>query len=65
MEILRGRAMRLYLWGLGGTLLGAWLTGITSSMVPLALGASASILCTTLLVKAILTAARRRSRPDR
>lgn len=53
MAILRGRAMRLYLAGLGGTLLGAWLTGVTSSMVPLALGASASLMCTASLVKAI------------
>lgn len=53
MEILRGRAMRLYLCGLGGTMFGAWLTGLTSSMLPLALGASASILCTASLVKAI------------
>ena len=47
------RATKLYFLGLGGVMFSAWLTGVTSSMVPLALGASASILCTVWLVKAI------------
>ena len=53
MAILRSRAMRLYVAGLSGAMLGARLTGMTSSMVPLALGASASVMCTAPLIKAI------------
>jgi len=43
----------LYAGGLSGVFLGAWLAGVTNSMVPLALGSSASILCTASVVRAI------------
>lgn len=55
------RQQDLLRYGLGlcATLIGAWLTDVSGSMLPLALGASASLLCTLPLVKAIWTARRR------
>ena len=39
---------------MGGNFAGAWLLDVTGSMLPLALSASASILCTVELVKELL-----------
>lgn len=55
MFLLQSRALRHYCLALLGTFVGAWLTGLTGSMGPLALGASALLLCTAPLVKAICT----------
>ncbi|MEP6872936.1 MAG: hypothetical protein ABI887_01090 [Burkholderiales bacterium] len=49
-----------YLVGLACTFAGAWLTDLTSSMLPLALGASVSLMCTAPLVRQIW--ARKRNR---
>jgi len=43
--------MRIYLAGLGATFLGAWLAGRTGSMLPLALGAAVTLMCTVPLVR--------------
>ncbi len=51
MSILRSSAFRCYAVALGGNFAGAWLLDVTGSMLPLALSASASILCTVDLVK--------------
>lgn len=53
MSILFTRLTRHYAFGLVCTFLGAWLTDITDSMLPLALGASALVLATVPLVRAI------------
>ncbi len=52
MSVLRTRAFRHYVVGLLGTFFGAWLSGVTGSMLPLALGAAALLLLTAPLVKA-------------
>jgi hypothetical protein len=44
---------RLYGAGLACTFVGAWLTEVSGSLVPLALGASATVMCTFHVVKAI------------
>lgn len=49
-----GQPLRLYLWGLGCVLLGAWLMSQTGSMWPLALGGAASIMLTVPLVRHFL-----------
>ena len=43
-------ALRLYLGGLCATFGGAWLTEVTGSMLPLAMGASVTLMCTAPLV---------------
>jgi hypothetical protein len=48
-----------YLAGLACTFAGAWLTGVTGSLIPLALGASASVMCTTSVVRRICQRATR------
>jgi len=53
MNRLRNSGLLRYAAGLCGVFFGAWLSAITSSMVPLALAASAALLCTASLVKAI------------
>jgi hypothetical protein len=53
MKILRSKAFQVYAAGLASVFFAAWLTDITRSMVPLAFGGSAAILCTASLVKAI------------
>jgi hypothetical protein len=53
MSPLRSRVFHRYLIGLLCTFVGAWLTSVTGSMLPLALGASANLLATAPLVKAI------------
>ena len=46
-------AFHQYLVGLGATFAGAWLTDLTTSMIPLALGASIAVMCTASLVRRI------------
>jgi hypothetical protein len=50
-----GRALAQYFAGLGCTVLGAWWMAETGSMWPLAFGASASVMCTWSLVRALCT----------
>lgn len=45
---------RLYAAGLACTVVGAWLTEVSGSLVPLALGASVTLMCTVQVVKSIL-----------
>jgi len=42
-----------YLGGLGAIFVGAWLMDVTGSMLPLALGASVSLMCTLPWVRQI------------
>jgi hypothetical protein len=42
-----------YLAGMAATFAGAWLTGVTGSMLPLAMGASVTLMCTAPLVRRI------------
>lgn len=44
---------RLYGAGLACTLAGAWLTEVSGSFLPLALGASVTLMCTFQVVKSI------------
>lgn len=53
MSFLRSRVFRNYAIGLLSTFAGAWLTGVTGSMLPLALGAALGVMQTPPLVKAI------------
>jgi hypothetical protein len=50
-SILRNPPMRLYLLGHGLILLGAWLTDVTGSMLPMALCASAALMLSVPLLK--------------
>jgi hypothetical protein len=45
------REFRTYLAGLCATFAGAWATGESGSMLPLALGASVTLMCTVPLVR--------------
>jgi len=47
------REFPLYAIGLGCVLAGAWLNEVSGSLIPLALGASASLMCTFRVVKRI------------
>ncbi len=58
--MLMSTTFRRYLIGLTATFAGAWGTGLTGSMVPLALGASISLMRTAPLVREIWTRARKR-----
>ena len=53
MSPLRSRVFRHYLSGLLCTFAGAWLTEVTGSLWPLALGAAVLVMCTLPLVKAV------------
>ena len=53
MSPLRTKSLRRYGAGLLATFAGAWLTAETGSMLPLALGAAAALMCTASLVRAI------------
>jgi hypothetical protein len=53
MSHMRKQEFRRYALALGATFIGAYLTEPTGSLLPLALGASALLLCTWTLVKAI------------
>jgi len=48
-----GPPLRLYFVGLGCTFVGAWLTSVSGSLIPLALGGAASVMCTVALVKSL------------
>ena len=58
--MLKTASFRRYLVGLSATFAGAWGMDLTGSMMPLALGASFTLICTVPLVKEIW--ARGRSR---
>lgn len=45
------RELRRYFAGLFATFVGAWATEVTESMLPLALGASITLMCTVPLVR--------------
>jgi hypothetical protein len=49
--MLKNAALLRYFFGLAATFLGAWLTDVTGSMLPLALGASITLMCTVPLVR--------------
>lgn len=51
--------LRRYLVGLAATFVGAWVTKLTHSMLPLAMGAAVTLLCTLAVVKRIWTRCRR------
>ena len=64
MSLLHSKVFRHYALGLVCTFVGAWGTAVTESMLPLALGAAASILATVPLVQQIwLKRSARRSLP--
>lgn len=48
------KAVITYGAGLAAICAGAWLTELSGSMLPLALGASAAVLCTVSLVRSLL-----------
>lgn len=52
---------RLYAAGLGCTFVGAWLTEVSGSFLPLALGASVALMCTVHVIKSIKAKPARRS----
>lgn len=58
--MLKSAAFRRYLIGLSATFAGAWGTELTGSMLPLALGASVSLMCTAPLVMEIWARGRKR-----
>ena len=49
----RKKAWGVYAGGMSALLVGAWLTEVAGSMVPLALGASALLLCTASSVRVL------------
>lgn len=53
MSSLRKKHLQHYAAGLAATFLGAWLTAEMDSMLPLALGAAAALMCTGALVRSI------------
>jgi hypothetical protein len=56
---MRKHVLRQYFVGLAATFAGAWLTDLTGSMLPLAMGASLSLLCTAPLVRQLWTRRRK------
>jgi hypothetical protein len=52
--MFRNPVFRAYLVGLSWTVLGAWGVELTGSLVPLALGASLSVMQTVVTVRAIM-----------
>ena len=52
-------ALKGYTFGLACTFAGAWLAGVTDSMLPLALGAAALLLATAQLVRSIWSRGRK------
>ena len=44
-----------YLAGLASTFAGAWLSSVCGSLIPLAMGASISVMCTARLVRYLWT----------
>lgn len=64
MSLLSSKSVRQYVAGLVCTVLGAWLTDVTGSVLPLALGGAVLVMATVALVLAIRAshAARRDNR---
>ena len=62
MSILRSPELRRYVAGLCAIVVGAALSSLTASMLPLAMGSAAAVLCTAGLVKSIRDRARNRRR---
>lgn len=60
MSLLRSKALRFYLFGIGCVALGAEATARLHSMLPLALGAATAVMATLGAVRAIRTHARQR-----
>ena len=60
MPHIRKQELLRYTFALGATFIGAYLTEPTGSLLPLALGASALLLCTWTLVRAIWVGGRKR-----
>jgi len=63
MRHLRIAVVRSYVFGLACTCMGAWLTEISGSLLPLALGGAALVMATVPLVRAIRSI--RSNHPDR
>ena len=63
MTQLPVRVIQTYAFGLGCTCVGAWLTEISGSLLPLALGGAALVMATVPLVRAIRSI--RSKHPDR
>jgi hypothetical protein len=55
IHMSRRKMFRLYLTGMSATLAGAWVTELTGSMLPLALGAAFTLMCTARVVHAVWT----------
>ena len=55
MNVKRSTTFRLYLTGMSATMAGAWATESTGSMLPLALGAAFTLMCTARVLHAIWT----------
>ncbi len=55
----RSSVLQPYLAGLSATFVGAWLTELTSSMLPLALGASLTLMCIAPVIRDIWTKKRK------
>jgi hypothetical protein len=61
--VAKQHLFRLYGAGLACTFAGAWLTEITGSFLPLAMGASVTLMCTVQVIRALRAQhARRRGR---
>lgn len=59
MRIQHSTVIRRYLIGLGATLVGAWASQIIGSMLPLAMGAAITLMCTATVVRDVWTRKRR------
>lgn len=53
MSTQRQRALPLYAFGLACLFVGAWASEMSGTMVPLAMGASAALMCTVRVVQRI------------
>ena len=63
MSLLRSTTLRQYAFALLCTFLGAWLTDVSGSMLPLALGAAVLVMSTVPLVRAIWSRKAQRKPP--
>ena len=59
MRIKHSTVVRRYLIGMAATLVGAWTTELTGSMLPLAMGAAITLICTATVVREVWTRKRR------
>lgn len=53
MNMNRSTNLRRYLIGMSATVAGAWITELTGSVLPLALGAAFTLMCTARVVQAV------------